>query len=148
MSIFSRFRGDEVQRQIERLGLGHKPHEIRAAMSALLDIGERAVVPLIQILLNQEQPYIVRCRVAGTLAMLKDGRATEPLINTLRDSNAQVRWHALKALEKLGARSAVPELRRMAESDEGEFSIMPTLHIVLKDAAREAVENIEAAGRR
>lgn len=148
MSIFSRFRGNEVQRQIKRLGLGHKPHEVRVAMSALVDIGGRALPPLVQVLLDRGEPVIVRCRVADTLSMLKDSRAIEPLISTLRDSDAEVRWSALKALESLGARGAIPELRRMAESDDGEFSITPTLRIVLKEAASKAVESIEAAGRR
>src|SRR5690349_9754932 len=121
MSIFSRFRGDEVERQIKRLGLGHKPHEVLDAMSALRDIGESAVLPLIQVLLDRSEPDILRRRVADTLSWIKDDRATEPLITALSDNNERVRWSALKALEKLSERRAIPALQQLADGDEGAF---------------------------
>jgi HEAT repeat protein len=144
MFLFRRSREDEVQRQIKRLGIKSKPYEVRAAMSSLEEIGERAVLPLIQVLLDQNELPIVRCRVAGTLAFLKDERAVEPLIETLVDENVEVRWHAVQALAKLGNRRAIPELQRIADNDEGEFTVTPTLHIVIKDDAKKAIEKIES----
>ena len=145
MSIFDRFRSDEVQKQIKRLaGDGRDRDKIYSAMLALQEIGDRAVLPLIEVLLDRDRRPALRCRATGTLAMLKDGRAVEPLITTLSDSDVEVRWTALKALVKLGERRAVPELERMAASDEGGFSITPELHIVMRDEARKAIEQIEA----
>jgi HEAT repeat protein len=144
MSIFDLFRGDEVQKQIRRLaGDGRDRDKIYSAMLALQEIGERAVPPLVEVLLDRGKPPALRSRAAGTLAMLKDERAVEPLVNTLGDSDVEVRWTALKALVKLGERRAVPALERMAVSDEGRFSITPELHIVMKEEARKAIEQIE-----
>jgi HEAT repeat protein len=104
MSIFDRFRGDEVQRQIKRLaGDGRDRDKVYGAMLALQEIGERAVLPLIGVLRDWEKNPVLRSRAAETLAMMKDERAVEPLIATLGDSEVRVRWTALKALAELGA---------------------------------------------
>ncbi|HWS88651.1 MAG TPA: HEAT repeat domain-containing protein [Pyrinomonadaceae bacterium] len=147
MWIFDRFRGDEVERQIKRLRSKRSTRDdVVEAMGELRDMGGRAVLPLIQVLLNRDEGHVFRCRVADTLAWLKDGRAVEPLITTLSDSNEQVRWHGVKALEEIGDRRAIPELRRIAESDEGQFSIPGgRVHFVLKEDARKAIEKIEAS---
>ena len=75
--------------------------------------------------------------------MLKDERAVEPLIATLSDSVVEARWHALRALAELGERRALPELKRVAASDGGDFSPTPTMRIVMKDEAQKAIEEIE-----
>jgi len=147
MFFFRKFHEDEVQRQIRRLRK-HDPDSVVGAMGELRDIGGRAVLPLIEILLNKDEPDIIRRRVADTLSWIKDERAVEPLIATLDDDEEEVRWNALKALEALGDRRAIPALQRVADGDEGEFDITPSLHIVLKDDARKAIEKIESSAKR
>ena len=139
---------NDVQREIKRLGSGADRDEIYGAMQVLCRIGGRALPSLIRILLDQGERYIVRCRVADTLGMLGDRKAVEPLVTILSDSDVQVRWHAIRALAELGARSALPQLRRLAISDDGEFSITPTLRISMKEEARKAIEQIESAAKR
>ncbi len=137
---------DEVQQQIERLGGGLDRDDIYSAMLALRDMGSRAVAPLIEVLLDRDERYILRCRAAGTLAMLNSSEAVGPLIDTLSDDDVQVRWHALKALASIGDRRAIPRLRELSIRDEGEFSITQILKIKMKEEARKAVEEIESRG--
>lgn len=139
---------DDVQQEIKGLADGADRDEIYGAMQALSEIGGRAVPSLLRVLLDRDERYIVRCRVADTLAMLGDRRAVEPLVTILSDRDVQVRWHAMRALAELGARSALPELRRLAISDDGAFSITPTLRISIKEEARKVIEQIESGAKR
>ena len=56
MSTFDRFPGDEVQKQIKRLE-GDDRDEIWGAMLALQKLGERAVLPLVEVLRDSDKPY-------------------------------------------------------------------------------------------
>lgn len=136
---------DDIQQQIQRLGAGLDRDDIYSAMLALRDMGSRAVAPLIEVLLNRDERYILRCRAAGTLAMLRSVKAIGPLIYTLGDDDVQVRWHAVRALVSLGGRQAIGRLRQMSLSDDGEFSITPTLKISMREEAKKAIKELEAS---
>jgi HEAT repeat protein len=132
-----------VAEEIDNLRL-RTPDNIYAAMQRLARAGEPAVEPLIQALRNLNEPGIFRSRVAGTLAMIGHPKAVEPLIEMLNDADAEVRWHAAKALADVGDERAIAPLERLAATDAGGFSIIETLYVTVSDAAREALRQIKA----
>lgn len=140
------FRAPVLEEEIENLRL-RTPDNIFAAMQRLKEIGDAAVEPLITALLNQNEPCIFRSRVADTLAMIGNPRAINPLIQTLGDSDVGMRWHAVKALAKIGDESAVGPLERLRAVETGRFSITPTLNVSVRDDAQEAINQILARKR-
>ena len=56
---------------------------------------------LIVVLQDQRKDPEVRKNAAEALGKIKDPRAVEPLITTLKDKDSEVRWHAAEALEKI-----------------------------------------------
>ena len=68
-----------------------------AAAEALQKIGKTAVEPLIESLKDE------RARIPAVVALgeIGDSRAVEPLTKILQDKNADVRWAAMNALEKI-----------------------------------------------
>jgi HEAT repeat protein len=113
-------------------------------MQRLNEIGARAVDPLIQSLLNENESLTFRRRVADTLAMIGDPRAIAPLIKTLNDNDVEMRWSAIQALADIGDRSAIEPLNRLIAIEVGIFSITPTLQVNVKKDAEDAVNQIIA----
>ena len=132
-----------IEEEIDNLRL-HTPENIYAAMQRLQKAGEAAVEPLIKALLDSDEPGIFRSRVADTLAMIGSLKAIEPLIEILNDSNAEVRWNAVKALAEIGDERAIAPLEQLAAIDAGSFSITPMLHVNVRDDARQALKQIKA----
>ena len=130
-----------IEDQINLLRV-HSPDDIYAAMHRLQGVGETAVEPLIHALINENEPMIFRARVADTLAMIDNPRAIDPLIQTLNESNVQLRWHAVQALAKVGNARAVAPLERLVANETESFSITPTLEVNVKNAAQTAVHEI------
>jgi len=60
----------------------------------------------------------LRIQAALALGEQKDARAIAPLMDALRDENANVVYHAIEALGKLGAQEAVEALLGIAESKD------------------------------
>jgi HEAT repeat protein len=137
------FHEPVLEEEIDNLRL-RTPDNILAAMQRLVEIGAAAVEPLIDVLLNQNEPGIFRSRVAGTLAMIGAPRAIMPLIRTLGDSDVEVRWHAVQALAEIGDESAIGPLERLVAAETGMVSITPTLHVSLRDDAQKAISQILA----
>jgi HEAT repeat protein len=132
-----------LEEEIDNLRL-RTPDNILAAMQRLVEIGDAAVEPLINALLNQNDSGIFRSRVAGTFAMIGNPRAIMPLIQTLSDSNVEVRWHAVRALAEIGDESAIGPLEELVAAETGMISITPTLHVSLRDDAQKAISQILA----
>jgi len=65
---------------------------------------------LIVVLQDQRKDPEVRKNAAKALGKIKDPRAVEPLIATLKDKDSDVRWHAARALEKIQDPRAVEPL--------------------------------------
>ena len=96
-------------------------------------IGDRrAFEVLVNILGDLHQSPQARAMVAEPLALLGDNRAVLPLIAALRDSAVEVRFWAAFALGELKDPQALPELERLAATDE---SIMPGWGSVRDEAA-------------
>jgi HEAT repeat protein len=69
------------------------------AAKALIEIGEKAVEPLIHTLRKE---YEVREIVAWILGEIGDRRAAEPLIEALKDSDSDFKEEAKNSLVKIG----------------------------------------------
>ena len=137
------FHEPVLEEEIDNLRL-RTPDNILAAMQRLVEIGDAAIEPLIDALLNQNESRIFRSRVAGTLAMIGDPRAIRPLVQTLSDPDAGVRWSAVQALAEIGDESAIGSLERLAAAETGVVSITPTLHFSVRDVAQKAISQILA----
>lgn len=84
------------------MSLGYKDEVIhKAAMQALVEIGDVAVAPLIDALKFEE--WFIRKRAAEALGEIGDPRANEPLITALKDEYENVRNTVAEALKNLGA---------------------------------------------
>jgi HEAT repeat protein len=80
-----------------------------SASTALTEIGEPAVEPLITVLKDNDDN--VRVLAIISLGGIGDARAVEPLISTLKDDNKRVRNFAAKALKKIGGEKAEQYLK-------------------------------------
>jgi HEAT repeat protein len=132
-----------VEEEIDNLRL-RTPDNILNAMRRLAGIGDAAIEPLIDALLNQSESWIFRSRVATTLAMIGSPKAIRPLIQALSDSDVNVRWHAVDALAKIGDESAIEPLQRLVATETGTVTITPTLHFSVRDDAQKAISQILA----
>ena len=77
-----------------------------SASRALIDVGDKAVEPLLEQLNNQ----YLRQEIVAILGELGDRRALEPLVRQLSDADIRVRWNAATALAKLGDNRATATL--------------------------------------
>jgi len=132
-----------IEEEIDNLRL-RTPDNVLSALQRLQKAGEPAVEPLIKALLDPNEPAFFRSRVAGTLSMIASPKAIEPLIEMLNDQDAEVRWHAVKALGEIGDEKAIAPLERLAATDTGRFSITPTVYVSVRDDAKKAVNQIKA----
>jgi len=137
------FHEPVLEEEINNLRL-RTPDNIFAAMQRLVEIGDAAIEPLIDALLNQDESRIFRSRVADTLAMIGNPRAIAPLIQILSDSDAEMRLHAVKALAEMGDESAIGPLERLVAAETGIVFITPTLHVSVRDDAQKAISQILA----
>lgn len=112
-----------------------------AAAHALGLIGDkRSLEPLLQVLLNPHEDSKTRGEAAEALANLNDPRAVDPLIKALQDESTEVRFWSAYALGEIGDERAVPELKRLAATDE---AIVPEWGKISSEAAN-AIEQIHS----
>jgi hypothetical protein len=131
-----------IEDQINLLRV-HSREDVFAAMQRLQEVGEPAVEPLIQALIDENEPMIFRARVADTLETIGDPRSIGPLIQMLNESHVLLRWHAVQALAKMGDARAVGALERLAANETERLLITPTLEIDVKNAAQTAIHEIK-----
>ncbi len=79
------------------------------------DLKDSRAVPILVPLLRDEEVHYI---VPWALGEIGDKRADDPLIKALDDKNPSIRVLAIYALEKLGAKEAVPRLRELLEDNE------------------------------
>lgn len=133
----------DVEEELDNLRL-RTPDNVLAAMQRLRRAGEIATQRLLEVLLDPREPGFYRSRVADTLAMIGTPVAIKPLVELLNDPEAEVRWHAVKALEEIGDETAIAPLERVATTDTGSFSITPALRVDVREDARKAIKQIKA----
>lgn len=115
--------------------------EVRVAAAYALGLlgDNQAVEPLVSVLSDRSQEPRVRGMAAEALSDIKDSRAVSPLIAALTDVSVEVRFWATFALGELGDPQALPELERLAATDE---TIMPGWRSVSREAT-EAIQRIQ-----
>lgn len=97
----------------------------------------RAVPILVPLLSDEEVNYIV----PWSLGEIGDRRAVAPLIKTLADENPSMRVLAIYALEKIGAKDALPALYRLLNDNEkSNFADL----VSVAQAAKSAITKLEA----
>ena len=79
------------------------------------DLKDRRAVPILVPLLSDKE---VQHIVPWSLGEIGDNRADGPLIDVLDDKDPSMRVLAIYALEKLGARDALPRLRALLDDHE------------------------------
>jgi len=100
-------------------GRYHVDQQVRAdryyAAHLLGDIKDRRAVPiLVQLLRDEDVKFIV----PWALGEIGDKDADAPLIDALNDNDPSFRVYVIHALEKLGAREALPKLRELLPDQE------------------------------
>lgn len=107
-----------VRRLINYLTKGEIVDKRVAAAHALGLIGDkRALDPLSYVLLDDNEPSVLRGEIAESLANLGDSDATLSLIQSLRDKSPEVKFWSAYALGEIGNKSALPELEWVKEND-------------------------------
>lgn len=92
---------DSVEMLIDHLRHPDK-HIRRIAAHALGKIGDRqALVPLLRLALDHNQPRMVRCCAVGALCRLKDSRAVQALAGLAQNASRPLRKAARKALSRM-----------------------------------------------
>lgn len=111
----------------------------------IVDIGELAVDPLIDILIMDEDDD-VRSEAAETLGKIGDVRAIPPLINRLNDEDNRVRAKVEVALEEFGEVALDPLIERLEYESNfgaakvigklGEFAVSPVIEALKANPSR------------
>jgi HEAT repeat protein len=111
------------------------------AAHVLGDLKDRRAVPiLVPLLQDTEINYIV----PWALGQIGDQSAIQPLIETLKDRNPDMRVLAIAALEDFQATEAVPSLRPLLD-DTGRSTFGDQVRVA--DAARAAISKLETKPR-
>jgi HEAT repeat protein len=83
----------------------------------------------------------INYNVAWALGELGDRQAIDPLIEALRDRSSDMRVSAIRALEKLGARESLPQLRELLNDLERTHS---GAQVTVADATKTAIAVLES----
>jgi HEAT repeat protein len=123
-------------------GRYHVAQQIRAdryyAAHLLGDIKDRRAIPILVKLLRDED---VRFIVPWALSEIGDKDADRPLIDALNNSDPSFRVYVIQALEKLGAREALPKLRELLGDQEMSRLGVP---VSVSARAKAAIAKLEA----
>ncbi len=114
--------------------------EVQAlAIQALIRIGDKqAVKPLLDLLQDCDEFYIVRAEATLALGQLGGQEAVPALIARLEDEEPAVREGAAVALGQLKATEALPALTKLQQSDNNQTDKGENI----KDAVNQAIEQI------
>lgn len=120
--------------------------DIRAAATYALGWmhDPRAVAQLTQMLLDTNAAAVVRVEAASALDFQGAEEASPALVDTLKDPDAEVRAAAIIALGHVGNLQALPELERLASTDQATVKTWRADWTNLSEGAAEAIENIKA----
>ena len=89
------------------------------ARRAVVKVGTRAVVPLLEILSGSRG--VNRWEAAKALSQIGSPSATEALINALTDRNFDIRWLAAEGLISIGEPALVPLLHELIKNPQAEY---------------------------
>lgn len=107
------------------------------AVHLLGELKDRSAIPvLVPLLTDPDVDY----KVPWALGEIGGEEALDGLIVALESSNAQVRVSAIEAIQKLGGRRAIPQLRALLNDHEKD---RPSSRQTVSDAARAAIAELE-----
>ena len=130
LSMPAMVSAEEASQLLADLVRGNEGSRTLAA-SRLYHLGEAGRgVPLLAPRLRHEDP-VERCLTARLLGMLRDRRATRPLVAVLDDEDGAVRRNAVEALGQIGDATASSALNRALEDS------VPDVRIAAARALRE-----------
>ena len=119
LAALRRVSAGTVTPLIQALSSNDLRERIRA-VSQLLDQGKASVVPLIELLGNQEPT--VRASAAEVLGALGDGSALDSLIRALDDTDDRVRLSATRALGRIKHARSAQALARLLEDQDNKVA--------------------------
>ncbi len=120
----------------------HRDHRKRAAAAWALGClrAEEALEMLLNALSDEREDVEIKENAAEALGVIGDKRAVNQLIMALKDSNPGVRFSASYALGQVADPRALPELERLAATDDAVIANMGAV----KEEAAKAVQNIKS----
>jgi two-component system alkaline phosphatase synthesis response regulator PhoP len=136
--------GQAMTNRLDKLiqDLGSLAWEVhRRAMKKLVEVGPRAVEPLIAVLDDDDSR--VRTRAIEALGRIGDARAVEPLVDGLGDRGWQVREKAADALGILGDARAVEPLIDILSLEDDWIVLGATIRALMKLDDSRAVRALE-----
>jgi len=147
MRALSAIRSQRATSPLMEIVKRSKREEVRnAAINALGSLGDKRAERMLRgILADHTESEFTRSYAAQSLGFLGRGNLTvASLMGALQDPSPTIRWSALNSLGIIGDRRAISVIQ-MHLSDE---AIVPSLpdHATVQDAARNALQNLGAAG--
>ena len=106
---------EDVRVLLGQLRRGDGP-ERRRARHALTELGRPVAAAVAEVLGDPDED--ARWEAARTLVDLREPSTVMPLLDSLEDRNASVRWLAAEALAAIGEASVLPLLRRLLQRPE------------------------------
>lgn len=118
-----------LQAHVEIGGLYGQLGESQKAAEAFLQY-ERELYRHAKLLEDPETHPIDKIKIAEAFSLIPDDRATEALLNDLRDPVRPVRFAVVEALSEIGTRAAIPRLEEVAAEAERDGDIQLQQHIL------------------
>lgn len=110
----------------------------RAAAGALGDIGDPHSVAALRRALEEPQSLLVRSALVGALGRIASSSARQALLRSLQDGCPEIRWQALRGLERVGDISALSKLEPLLTDETAVFGES------IAQRARAAISAIES----
>jgi HEAT repeat protein len=89
-----------------------------------------AVEELVKVAETDADHFVRSCAIQSLYA-IRDPRAVNSLLKALNDESYSVRGHAVLGLWRMGIKAAVPEIRKLFETREGEWGRREALNALL-----------------
>jgi HEAT repeat protein len=112
---------------------------VTAAYSPGLLGDSRSLAPLLNVLNDRDLSPKLRSHAAEALGYLKDKRAFDILSSEIKDASPEVRYSIAFSLGEIGDRRALPELERLAATDDAAASAG-----TIREMAQEAIRSINS----
>lgn len=137
-----------LEEKMQQLLNGPGPDEFYAAMLNLQSLGKVALPRLKEVAGDSTQPKGFRARAVETAAMIGGKDIGSFLIKSAADPEFQVRWSAVRMIEKLQIHEALPILKKLSATDHTEWEVSPGFILSMDDAVTDAITAIEGEANR
>ena len=125
---------DYIEQQLAILLAVPSREDASKAEGALVALGDVAIGPLPDVLMDTSLDEGYRSRVAGALGRIGGRSCADILITAAKDPSPLVRWNCAQALELMKCKRALPVLRVLLE-DKGVFALDERIALSVSAAA-------------